>query len=239
MIEQVLQRFETTPDTQLYPGCPRETILGLEEHLGVRLPDAHRTFLARSDGAEAFGGYFRLLGALRGAPTNLAVWNHENYWKFAWEGRAAEFLCFGDTGWGDQYAYYLPSLRMSAEPEVYLLDFISMEPIRIADSFTSFFAGEFLRRAESPDDPMTVAARETFGDLRDADHLVYTPSLRLGTAVRIENVDVMDARVAMMINGDMATQCDALPEGARVTAVDLETDEHGRLRLRLRWLPPA
>lgn len=155
-----------------------------------------------------------------------------------WDGRAADFFCFGETGWGDQYAYYLPSLRMSPESEVYLLDYMSMTPVRIAESFASFLAAEFLYQAETPDDPMIVEARKTFGDLKDDDHLIYTPSRRLGTAEEIENVDVMGARAAMMINGDMAIQCDALPEGSRVTAVDVHVDEHNRPRLRLQWLPP-
>ena len=51
-------------------------------------------------------GFF---GLGKTAGIDAILWNGPEYWKFAWEGRCSEFWCFGETAWGDQYAYSLQS----------------------------------------------------------------------------------------------------------------------------------
>jgi len=51
----------------------------------------------------------------------------------------------------------------------------------------------------------------------------------------MSNEQRMAARVAMICNGDMATQLDAGPAPGVVKAIDQYGDDQGRMRLRLVW----
>ena len=110
-----------------------------------------------------------------------------------------------------------------------------MSPRTTASSFEEFFNEEFLRLAREPYDDMTNQVRKRFGALTAGSHLVYIPSLLLGGTESITQVEMMDARAAMICNGDIAIQVDAAAPESAVMAVQPYEDELHRARLRLAW----
>jgi hypothetical protein len=126
----VVQRMRGAAGAQLCPRSrPEDALL---------LPEAHAALLR--DGVSAIHGYVRLFGSGCRKCTDLSWWNVKSTWKFAWSGRVSPFLCFGETGWGDQYAYDIDALRRGDE-RVLLLDAFEMTPDEIAGSFEEFFEG--------------------------------------------------------------------------------------------------
>lgn len=231
MVNSALIRLRQIDDVQLAPPVePAELERALAQR-GVQLPADHFDFLSKANGATAFAGYFRIFGIGAGWP-DAGEWNSSDCWKFAWAGRCSGYWCFGETAWGDQYAY-----RLGNEPDgtVYFLDALSMSPTTVAPSFGDFLETEFLRCALAPYDGMTTRARQRFGPLEAREHLVYSPSILLGGEERIEFVQKMDARAAMIANGDIAVQLDTGPLDAQVKGVRPVHDEQGRARLRLEW----
>jgi hypothetical protein len=110
-----------------------------------------------------------------------------------------------------------------------------MTPQPFAHSFVEFLENVFVRSAKGPYDAITKLAREKFGPLEAAVHVVYSPSILLGGTEDINNVQKMNARSAMICNGDIATQLDAGPSGKAVKSVQPYEDESQRMRLRLVW----
>jgi hypothetical protein len=105
----------------------------------------------------------------------------------------------------------------------------------VASSFVEFMENEFLRSAVSPYDDMLVQARAKHGRLENDVHLVQVPSILLSGKEDIEAVHTMNARAAMICNGDLALQLDSGPHGGAVRSIDLYEDEKQRTRLRIIW----
>lgn len=205
----------------------------LRDVVEAPLPQEHLQLLHDSNGFMALGGYLRLFGIGCGRCTDLSTWNDPQTWKFAWPSALSEFLCFGETGWGDQYAYRRSDLRVG-DASVYVLDACEMQPEKIAPNFQTFFETEYRRQADAAYDSMTRAARKRIGSLRWDEHVVYVPSLLLGGEEKIENVMKMTARTSMIINGDLLTQLQSDPERDVDKLVSYE-DEFGRSRMRVVW----
>ncbi len=221
-------------DISLYPAVNSELIAEAELALGVCLPTDHRAALHESNGAQVFGGYFRLFGIGAEASTNLVKWNDPNLWKFAWDTRCSDYVCFAETAWGDQYAYNKTAL-MTGNTEVYFLDCLSMSATPLAATFSDFLRNEFIHCATDPYDALLKEARQILGELDTAEHLIYLPSPLLAGAEEITNVQRMNARSAMICNGDIAIQLDAGPADGNVKAVLPYEDGEGRMRLQLTW----
>ncbi len=219
---------------RLHPPVELPRLDELAAAHGIVLPADHRATLLQGNGAEVYGGYARLFGIGAGSGIDAVQWNDPDHWKFAWQGRCAGYWCFAETAWGDQYAYDMERLR-DGDERVHFLDCLSMTPTEVASSFADFMKGEFARIAREPYDSMTVAARETFGELDAQTHLVYVPSPLLGGAEDVKNVQTMPARSAMIINGDIAVQLDAGPPTGTVREVRPYKDAAGRSRLQLDW----
>src|SRR5688572_21367932 len=84
--------------------APAETAAPARE-LGLpttTLPTDHEELLSLVGGRLGYSGCFRLFSADR-----AARWNAPACWKFAWPCDLTDFFCFGETAWGDQYAYKL------------------------------------------------------------------------------------------------------------------------------------
>jgi len=200
----------------------------------ARLPLAHQAVLRWSNGLEVFFGYFRLFGVSSDSAIDMLEWNDPKIWKFSWDDRCSQYWCFGETAWGDQYAYRSEDLQ-DGRDAVYFLDALSMSPQRLSDNCGEFFEREFVRCAKLPYDEVIVKAYRRFGQLELSSHLIYIPSPLLGGSEDIAHVQKMNARAGMICNGDIATQLDRGPEGGEVQGIHTYTDEHGRLRLRLTW----
>jgi hypothetical protein len=139
------------------------------EAMSVSLPLEHMRLLARSNGVEAYSGYFRVFGIGTRAGIDLQAWNDPGLWKQAWKGRADGWLCFGETGWGDQYAYR----GDAGGGTVFRLDAFSMEPEPIASGFSEWMRRVLLPNAQRPRDELTVSARERLGRLPVAEHVTF------------------------------------------------------------------
>ena len=220
---------------RLHPGVDQGSLDEFERYYGIKLPIDHRSALKESNGMQAYGGYFRLFGVGSGTNVDICSWNNPNCWKFAWEYRCSDFMCFAETAWGDQYAYNIPAL-MKGNSQVYFLDCLSMTPTVVASSFTDFFENEFVRSAENPYDVMIKEARQVLGDLKIGKHIIYNPSPLLGGAEESANIQIMEARTAMICNGDIAIQLDAGPADGSVRTVTPYEDREGRMRLQLTWV---
>jgi len=108
-----------------------------------------------------------------------------------------------------------------------------MSPEVVAPSFSGFLESELIRIATAPYDIMMVRAREKFGDIDPENHLTYAPSLVIGGSEEVDNIVVLPSRVAMIFNGDIASQIDSAPESSVIKAVVPYDDEAQRPRLRL------
>ncbi|MCI0459826.1 MAG: SMI1/KNR4 family protein [Gemmataceae bacterium] len=220
---------------QTHPGIDSTVLSEFETEYCLRLPPEHVEVLRWSNGIEAYHGFVRLFGIGGAGAIEAVAWNHPECWRFAWGQRCNPYWFFGETAWGDQYAYRIDSLRGGGSGPVYFLEGLAMTPEVIAPSFAEFFEKEFLRNAVAPYDRMTVLARDNFGPLKVGSHVVYSPSLLFGAQESLDNVMEMDAVTAMIIQGDIATQLDNAPPGAALKRVEPYEDGKKRMRLQLIW----
>jgi len=165
------------------------------EALAVSLPLEHMRLLSRSNGVEAYGGYFRVFGLGPRAGIDMLAWNEPSLWKQAWEGRADGWLCFAETGWGDQFAYRVDD----PQGPVFRLEAFSMDAEVIAAGFVEFMRTVFLPDAERPRDELTVATRERWGRLPLAEHVTFLRGAQPGEP-DVADVTRMPAVAAMLMN---------------------------------------
>ncbi len=221
----------------LSSSATHEPVLDLQERLralGAPLPRLHQELLAASDGLMAYDGYFRLFG-VSGVVTDLALWNQRDTWKFAWPSLAEDFLCFGETGWGDQYAYRLSELESEAAASVYYLDAFSLQTRKLAKNFAAFLESDFLRNAKDPYDEFLVAARRKLGALESSEHITYVPSILVTGEESVEHICKMPARASMIANGDMDRQLSEEAQSRPIAGIMPFVDEQGRMRLEVLW----
>jgi len=176
---------------------------------GAALPLDHARLLSLTNGLTVYGGYFRLFGIGPGATRDMRWWNAWTTWRHAWGHSADGWWFFGETAWGDQYAYATSDDPLSADRTVYRLDVCHLESEPIADGFGDFVCGELARNAADPRDEMTVAARERLGDIDRNTQIAYLPSLIAGGEEDVANLVTLPARVAMVAAG-RARQSSAL-----------------------------
>jgi len=221
--------------TTLHGVCDLSAFDKLKRDWGICLPQSHRQLLIDSNGVEGYYGYFRIFGIDGTESINSMSWNEYDCWKFAWGDRASNYWCFGETAWGDQYAYALDELRSGPGTEVYLLSAFSMTPEVTAPSFEAFILNEFIRSAKEPYDATVVRALQSIGPLGANDHLVYVPSILIAGSEDENSVEKMSARLAMTCNGDIAMQLDAGPPDKCVGGIESYEDDLHRMRFKIVW----
>jgi hypothetical protein len=194
--------------------------------------DTPHELLRELNGFTAYHGAFRLFGTGRPAHLNLAAWNAPQTWRFAWDERAEPFVFFGETAWGDQYAYCRePGGRLA--PEAHFLEGNFLRSEVIAGSFEEFLADELLRNAKEPYDELTVEAVERYGPIAADQHWAFVPSLAMDGTEDIEQVMQLPAVTAMVYAGDIATAVGAAAPDDLLTGFAPWTDDQGRARLRV------
>ncbi len=221
--------------TEVAEAAAELTADDVRRELGVFLPSAHVELLRRSNGLWLYDGYFQLFAV--GSP--LESWNDLETWKFAWPAGLDEFLCFGETVWGDQYAYRFDELRKSVDPPVYFLDALKMGSRQLAPSFTEFGEKYLTRNSTQPFDSVLRAAHQKLGPMPPSTHLVFSPSLLLTGEENVENLIKMPGQVAMILNGDLWTQLSNPPVDVAVGGLDVVKDDKGRDRVRVNWTPTS
>ena len=215
------------------PAPPRE-LDRLEAFACVRLPESHRSLLLLANGVSTSWGYLRIFGVGDGSQ-DIGPWNCHETWKFAWPRRLDDFLSIGQTGWGDQFAYSLSGLRRGDET-IYMLDRVLMEASEApaAANFAEFLIG-FLGSARTPSERVMEARRQV-GDLRPDELAVFWPSPLLVSLERATQLIRMNARAAMVVDGDLATQLlEPANESRQIQRFDTFLDNGGRSRLQVRW----
>jgi hypothetical protein len=227
-MREMIETLRALPGNRLCDRMPEESLAALAS---LNLPHDHQQFLREANGALACHGYVRLHGFRCPTCADLVWWNDEDTWKFAWRA-VAGFLAFGETGWGDQFAYSLENLARG-DTAVFSLDSFEMQPEKLASGFSDFMANDFLRQAQRPDS-MTSSAITRIGALEWNEHVSYIPSLLLGGTEDVNNVHKLDARASMIINGDIATQAEAAPDHLPQSVVTY-LDDKGRARTRVIW----
>jgi hypothetical protein len=229
-----LDSIKSLPGVTVRPPATEAEIRRVEAWLGTRIPPAHRAFLRSSNGLLAAWGYDRLLGVGDEA-TDIGPWNLAETWKFAWPSPLDDFLCVAETGWGDQYAYWIGDLRRGSEA-IHRLEAHLMEPADdpVADDFEMFLRS-FAAGARLPADRVH-AARGQIGDLRADEHAVYSPSPVLVGIDQATTLIKMSARLAMIVNGDLASQVfDPANQERAVSRIEMHQDDVGRPRIKVHW----
>ena len=217
------------------PGSLRQ-IERVEAFIGAELPADHRALLLAANGLSTSFGYQRLFGVGDGCQ-DIGPWNAYHTWKFAWPRQLEDYFSIGQTGWGDQLVYRLNDLRLGRSV-VYWLDHLLMDVANepIADSFESLLA-RVLAAARTPGDGVQEARRQ-LGDLGPDQLAVFSPSPFLLGLERATALSKMEARAAMVTNGDLAAQLvDSDNQTRRVDHIDSYLDDRGRPRLRVVWVP--
>lgn len=204
-----------------------------------RLPEAHRRLLAASDGLELLGGSYRLFGWAHGR--RIEEWNADENWKFAWEGHAAPWLCFGESVLGNQFAYRLDELDGGDRPRVYELYAVTLEPICNYPDFGEFLEGGFLNGVRDDAYHARIAqARAAHGDFAPDQHMAYMPSPLL-TGGRLDGLELvpLSARAHMTISGDLWTAFAHRDTLEGLHGIESYVDAQGRSRVRPVWGSPA
>jgi hypothetical protein len=205
-----------------------------EANAGV-LPADHLELLRLVNGATVAHGAFRLFGLGRSEPAlDLITWNSRDTWRFAWDNRIDLFLMFGETAWGDQYAYKWESHGVLSR-EVYFLEGVTLRPEVLAPSFGEFMINELMRNAREPYDEMTIKMLNRNKAIPVGNHWAYAPSILLGGVESPDNVVELPAATAMIFAGDIVSALDAArPESSLVRVVPW-TDELGRARMAVEF----
>ncbi len=218
------------------PGATFGPTIGTSEGMFEQIsnfPRAHFELLEKFGAVSVFDGFFKLWGVNTTHSPNLVDWNDHHTWKFAWAGRADDFVCFGSTAWGDQYAYHKNSLGAGIDVPVFLLDAFTMEAELLFNTFKDFWEQDFLRNAREPYDSLVPSARADIGPLAPNDLLAFDPPLQLGGSDATSVSWICNARATMIGNGDLAIQLDTLPSEVILLGAEHYVDEHGRPRIRL------
>jgi len=233
-IQDLISNLNSLDSINFSKEIDKEYLLTLLKENEIQLPQAHIEFLATNNGVESYGGYFRLFGVNNDSFCDLLKWNKEDLWKFAWCGLLDDYFCFGETAWGDQYAYKIEELE-SANPKVYFIEGITMTEEVIANNFEDFLEKEFYLNSSSPYDEILVEVSQRVGELKLNEHITYIPSPLIGGEESAQNVQKMELLTAMVFNGDLCCQLADESQSKQIKEIQPFVDNEGRNRLKVIW----
>jgi hypothetical protein len=204
-----------------------DTIKAAEKALGVRLPEPYRQVLNLSDGLRFLDGHLRLLGT-----SDMRTWNDPETWKHAWPRPPLDFICFGGTSIGDQWAWRRADLEISQDAPVSQLDGFELSQTPLAASTTNFLDEVLPRLATTQIDDLVALARGRLGPVSKGNLLMAAPPAQFGLQGLVDRMTVMVDKTVMTALGDVARQLGERP-GLPVKRFDTVFDDRGRPRLRL------
>ncbi len=231
--EELLNQLETAEGVTTAKGAEEHVIRKLADH--IRLPDSHIDLLKLVNGVSVYGGYFRLFGCSSLSTIDMLEWNAPESWSFAWNKPLIEYWFFGETAWGDQYAYRRDELNQRSTPRVFFVEGITMSEEVIATDFSTFLEREFLRNAFEPYDDNIVKVRRRLGDLEPLEHIAYVPSPLITGDENVASVSKLDAVASMIISGDLCRQVAEESHNRPVSELQTYEDPNGRTRMRVVW----
>lgn len=198
---------------------------------GNKIPTDHKKIIDGLPFVEGYHGYFRLFGFSGDMNTDLELWNTENNWKMAWEKDLSDYICFGATALGDQYAYSKTRLR-NGDETVFFLDAYEMHCDVLAHSFEDFYQKEFLRCSEKPYDTGILNLYNNNGNVLSDEMIQYVPHFILG-GKNPADIYRMKSRAAMIINADFFQQYSRIQAGQIIERVETVQDQDGNSRIKL------
>lgn len=206
---------------------------GLAAFIGM-LPDFHIKLLDKCNGMHSRDGLYRIFGiGCKGVYRDAFEWNSRDFWKFAWRKDLSEYLCFGETAWGDQYAYKIGEVNPPHD-KVYVLDGVSMSIIHVFNSLNDFFT-DFIRCSTSAYHGMDIQARDKYKYIHWDNHVAYVPSLLISNEDNITNTMIMPARDNLIINGDLERQLADESMSRHIKMIEQYIDERGLSRIQVIW----
>jgi len=221
--------------------CPPASAAALEEieQLTPSLPPSHKRLLSLANGISCFFGHITLFGLKCGQCVDLARWNADETWKFAWRFvDLSQWLCFAQTSWGEQFAYNVKDLQEGGNPRIYHLGVGLMDHGEWADDFEQFARRTLMLMSEDPFMPSLIKTYKKFGQIPVGKSLAYTPSLMLGGEHGdVEHMTLLDSESQLIIDGDIHSQVCGEGQGRKVTSVLPYQDERGRIRMKVNFLP--
>jgi len=228
------EEIRSSGDVTVRAGATAQDFAQLQR-FGITLPKSHIDLLARTNGMEVFGGYYRLFGVGETDGIDMVGWNDPKTWKFAWPLHVSQYWCFAEFAWGDQYAYRIEDLKRGVD-HVYWLDALQMKPGKPMGNFEAFSERVLVRCASRAIDPFDDLVRRRIGTIAPKEHLAHVPSLMLGADEDPDRVQKLPARVAMVANGDIHAAVVNAPPGSTASAVEpYQDDEHGLTRFHVKW----
>lgn len=195
-----------------------------------QLPHEHIHLLKFSNGLTVADGYIRMYGVAGSAPIDALEWNHPGFWRFAWQNLPPDYWFFGGTAVGDQYAY---QQAKGLPAQVVKLDCFEMSVAATWRTFADFWTQEVAESIEHPSDALLAQVRDRIGPIDAGESIVFTPPPLIAGRTIIDGARRVSSRLAMIINGDIATQMQTLPEGAIIKRLSDYIDELGRARVRI------
>ncbi len=206
---------------------------GARDSVFAALPPDHRRLLDLANGLDLLGGSYRLFGLGPGASRDLRGWNAPGEWKFAWGGRADPWLCFGESALGHQYAYPIAEIEQGDRCPVSELFVATLEPVVTYPSFRAFLVDGFLAGIHEDAYHQRIRSiRQQMGVVPLDKQVAYMPSpLLTGGRTDVQNLVPLDARAAMIINGDLYRQLAHRDSLDGLQRVETYRDDMGRERL--------
>jgi SMI1/KNR4 family protein SUKH-1 len=208
------------------PADPSQ-IEAAERALGVGLPDPYHRLLLVSDGLAVLGGHLRLLGT-----ADLVRWNDPQIWKHAWPDPPTDFVCFGGTSVGDQWAWLSTDLGTNGDAAVTVLDSFELARAPLAPSTTALLKDVLPALATTQVDDLVALAYQRFGSIVKNSLLVAAPPAQFGVQRLVDRMTAMTDADVMTVLGDVARQVNESP-GRAVKRFETVMDERGRPRLKL------
>lgn len=223
---ELLRQMGADKGPGLEPGSGQEAEFEM-------LPSSHLSLLRLINGVTVYHGMYRLFGIGRSEPyLDMGSWNAKGTWRFAWDDRLEPYWIFGETAWGDQYAYRR-SEDGGWDRRVYFLEANFMRADVLVDSFEDFMENDFLRNARESYDSFGREVVKRHGAISPADHWVLSPSVAIGGPEDLDNIMKMRSIAAMIIAGDLAVPIDNSRDDEYVAAVIPWVDDAGRARLKV------
>lgn len=169
----------------------------------------------------------------QGAFEGISEWNEKSRWKCAWRlTQVEQFLCFGETAWGDQFAYRIEDLRAGGTPPVYELATGTMEIRYAAESFAEFIHVGLLLHLNDPDE-YTRLAWQRHDDIRVDQQIAWIPPGLIGGQELDHETMLLPAAEHMVLLGDLHTQIFSATPGALIEGFEVAEDEDGRQRAKV------
>lgn len=195
------------------------------------LPRDHLDYFSSEQPTVGFNGYIRLL--TNNESEDLLTWNENSNWKFAWGNlNLDKYFIFGNDAFGGQFAYKTTGEGLVDE-KVYLLSKIGLEEAYVFSSFSDFLDRFFLKYLNDCEDGEWIRARDICGTIERHKMFVQVPPEIIIGTFEPSRLVKMEARKAMTLNGDLASQLLVNEHPGEIKGLDAYIDAKGRERLKV------